>query len=234
MKILDLFCCDGGAAIGMKRACPNAEITGIDIDPHPNYPFQFIQKDILDLDSEWIKSFDFIWASPPCQKHAAITTCLKKKGKIYPDLIGITRKILLESNKPFVIENVVEAQKEMQRDLTLCGLMFGLPIYRHRIFEIHGFNCTQPTHIKHDYSGKNIMYTIISGKKDFTSLHATDPSGRARRNQLTIIPKKEKMQEVMQMPHCESEKYLAEAVHPCYSEYILKQWLNPTQKKLII
>ena len=232
MKILDLFCCDGGASIGIKMACPNSEITGIDIDSHPNYPFKFIQKDIQLLDIGFCKQFDFIWASPPCQKHAAITTCLKKKGKIYPDLIGFTRRLLISSGKPFVIENVVEAQKEMRRDLTLCGLSFNLPIYRHRIFEIEGFNVIQPIHINHKtVQESKQMFTIISGKKDFSSLRKQDPKRNLRR-QLTIIPSKEIMQDIMMMQHSIKEKYIAEAVHPKYSEYILNQFINKKQRIL--
>ena len=62
MRVLDLFCGAGGAAIGLHRAWSDAEILGGDIKPQPHYPFTFVQADamIYPLDG-----FDFIWAIPP-------------------------------------------------------------------------------------------------------------------------------------------------------------------------
>lgn len=61
-RLLDLFCCAGGAGVGYSRA--GFEIVGVDISPQPNYPFEFIQADALTLNSKFIASFDVIHASP--------------------------------------------------------------------------------------------------------------------------------------------------------------------------
>jgi DNA (cytosine-5)-methyltransferase 1 len=43
--------------------------------------------------------------------------------------------MLEEAGKPYVIENVMGAKKEMNRPILLCGTMFDLFIARHRLFE---------------------------------------------------------------------------------------------------
>ena len=124
MKALDLFCGGGGAAIGLHQA-GFTEIVGVDIKPHPNYPFDFVQADIHDLPVN-VADFDFVWASPPCQLFSLGSRAWKRKGanwKNHPDLIPITRETL--KNHPFTcIENVPQAP--IRPDLFLWGVQFGL------------------------------------------------------------------------------------------------------------
>ena len=138
-KALDLFCCAGGAAMGLYRA--GFEVVGVDIKPQPRYPFTFMQTDALIVSLE---GYDFIWASPPCQRFCALRTREDLSG--YPDLIEPIRARLTASGVPFVIENVPGAP--IRRDLMLCGAMFGLRSYRHRYFECN-FPVIQPDHPKH-------------------------------------------------------------------------------------
>lgn len=129
MKVLDLFCGAGGAAMGIHRAWPEAEIVGIDIKPQPRYPFKFVQADAMTFS---LDGFDFIWASPPCQ---AFTNARVIHGNKHPDLLTPTRDRLMKSNATWIIENVPGAP--MRCDVLLCGSMFGSrKLKRHRLFEI--------------------------------------------------------------------------------------------------
>lgn len=136
---LDLFCCAGGAAVGLHRA--GYQVVGVDIDPQPRYPFAFIQADVTKID---FRRFDLVWASPPCQQFCRLRTREDLSG--YPDLIEPVRAKLIASGVTYVIENVPEAP--VRRDLMLCGAMFGLRSYRHRHFEC-SFPIDQPEHPKH-------------------------------------------------------------------------------------
>lgn len=127
MKLLDLFCGAGGAAMGYLRA--GFEVIGVDIKPQPHFPFEFHQADALEYP---LDGFDVIHASPPCQIYSAMQHIRKNKDK-HLDLIDPVRQRLLATSKPYVIENVVGAP--LRVDLMLCGTMFGLRIIRHRIFE---------------------------------------------------------------------------------------------------
>jgi len=143
--ILDLYCGAGGAAMGLRQAFPEAQIIGVDINPQPRYPFTFVQGDAIEyLQRHWSASFDFVWASPPCQ---AYTPLKVTTGKEYPDLVADTRLALEASDSPWIMENVPQAP--FINPIRLCGTMFpGLRVYRHRIFESN-FSVPEPPHPKH-------------------------------------------------------------------------------------
>jgi DNA (cytosine-5)-methyltransferase 1 len=130
-KCLDLFCCAGGAGMGYYLA--GFDVVGVDIEMQPEYPFEFIQADAIKFVKEHGNEFDFIHASPPCQHFTKYNNCRKNLKEKYEDLIEPTRQALIESGKPYVIENVVGAP--LLNPITLCGSMFGLDVRRHRLFE---------------------------------------------------------------------------------------------------
>jgi DNA (cytosine-5)-methyltransferase 1 len=134
-KLLDLFCCAGGAAVGYHRA--GFEVVGVDVKPQPRFPFEFRQGDALEYLREHGQEFDAIHASPPCQKHSTMTAKWGRRAE-HPDLIAPTRKALVKLGKPYVLENVVGAP--LYNAVMLCGSMFGLRsgewyLERHRLFE---------------------------------------------------------------------------------------------------
>jgi len=131
---LDLFSGAGGATAGLQRV--GFEVVGVDIKKQPRYcGDHFIQADACAPPLD-ISRFDFIWASPPCQAHTALKTM--HNAKKHDDFVPATRKLLIESGKPYCIENVPGAP--LRADLILCGTMFGLgtggaELWRHRLFE---------------------------------------------------------------------------------------------------
>ena len=144
LKLLDLFCCAGGSALGYHRA--GFSVTGVDIAHQPNYRFQFIQADALSLDLDFLRQFDAIHASPPCQSYSDLAK-RNGNGDQWPRLIEPVREMLIQADRPWVIENVEGAP--LLNPVVLCGTMFpGLRVIRHRLFETN-FCMPQPNHISH-------------------------------------------------------------------------------------
>jgi hypothetical protein len=146
-RLLDLFCCAGGAGAGYHRA--GFEVVGVDIAPRPAYPFEFHQADAIEYVRAHGHEFDAIHASPPCQAHTSLTKGNRPRGigREHLDLIPATRAALEEVGRPYVIENVTSAP--LRADVTLCGLMFGLRVFRHRLFELGGWAMLQAPHPPH-------------------------------------------------------------------------------------
>lgn len=143
MKILDLYCGAGGAAMGYYQACNDlgipVRIIGIDKDPQPDYPFEFVRGDAVIAGYKYGKSVDFIHSSPPCQLFSIATNKHKQNGYQYPNLIPATRHMIQVSGKPGIIENVMQAP--IMDDLILRGDMFGLKVIRRRKFELVNTFC---------------------------------------------------------------------------------------------
>ncbi|MFE3027998.1 DNA cytosine methyltransferase [Nocardia tengchongensis] len=143
-RLLDLFCCAGGAAKGYHDA--GFQVVGVDLVEQPRYPFEFHRGDALEFLAAHGHEFDAIHASPPCQASCTLTAGTNQ-GREYPQLIPDTREALAQLGVPTVIENVQGAK--LRRDVTLCGEMFGLGVIRHRYFELSGWSMPQPAHVRH-------------------------------------------------------------------------------------
>lgn len=142
-KLLDLFCGQGGAAAGYDAA--GFEVWGVDIDPQPKYPYAFIRADALGVlrDNSFMVQFAAVHASPPCQ---AYSNAQKIQKRDHPELIAPVRELLQRSSLPWVIENVEGAP--LIDPTMLCGAMFGMRTYRHRLFET-SFPVAAPAHPEH-------------------------------------------------------------------------------------
>lgn len=140
-RLLDLFCCAGGAGMGYHQA--GFEVTGVDVDQQPRYPFRFIQADALAFLMEFGHEYDAVHASPPCQR---FTNAQKIQGNQHPDYLESVRGLLQTDGRPYIIENVPGAP--LINPVVLCGAMFGLKTYRHRLFESN-IPVVAPEHPEH-------------------------------------------------------------------------------------
>jgi DNA (cytosine-5)-methyltransferase 1 len=140
--LLDLFCGAGGAAVGYHRA--GFEVVGVDIVPQPRYPFEFRLGHALE-DPDDLASFDAVHASPPCQAYSRLRRLPWLAGREYWDSVPPTLEKLATWGLPWVVENVPGSGLQ---GVTLCGLSFGLPTYRHRVFAASFLLMGLP-HLKH-------------------------------------------------------------------------------------
>lgn len=131
--------------MGYHRA--GCEVVGVDLDGDcaAEYPFEFHQGDAIQYLLTHGHEFDLIHASPPCQKYTPLNAY---NHKTYPDLIAPTREAMVKVGLPYVIENVEAAKPELRDPVMLCGPMFGLKVYRHRLFEA-SFPLVPPAHPAH-------------------------------------------------------------------------------------
>ena len=201
MRLLDLFCGAGGAGMGYHRA--GFEVTGVDINPQPHYPFEFHQGDA----TVWpLDGFDVIHASPPCQRYSS-TASLHNAD--HPDLYAATRSRLQAADVPWTIENVIGAPYES--GIVLCGSMFGLGVWRHRNFET-SFAVLAPS-CRHDLVPTPIDVTGTGGPRRISS--RSDGGGGDSR-------KPKSMDEASRVMGIDwmTRREISQAIPPAYTEWI--------------
>jgi len=195
-KLLDMYCCAGGAGFGYHLA--GFDVVGVDIKPQPHYPFEMVVGDAIQVAKMRREEFDAFHASPPCQ---AFTKARKLQGNSHPNLVGVTRDFLHSTGAPWCIENVPGAP--LINPAVLCGLMFGLNLYRHRLFETNFYLPKlehRPHHAPQAKMGRPALSTeILQVVGHFSGVP------RARRE--------------MQCPWM-SQYELAQAIPPKYTEFI--------------
>jgi len=102
--------------MGYHRA--GFDVTGVDIEPQPRYPFEFIQADATAFP---LDGFDAYAASPPCDDHSALAIVNAAKGTGW--MLEATLARFASLGAPWVVENVEMA--DMPGSVKLCGSEFG-------------------------------------------------------------------------------------------------------------
>src|SRR6201986_750351 len=115
--------------MGYHRA--GFEVVGVDIEPQPNYPFEFVQADALNFAWMWSDAYDAIHASPPCQHDTTMNNRYPDAAARHPDLIGPTKELLRQIGLPFVVETVGGARRKLNHPIVLCARALGCGVARH-------------------------------------------------------------------------------------------------------
>jgi len=222
--LLDLFCGEGGAAIGYRRA--GFDVVGVDIRAMPRYPFTFIKQDVTQLTLN-LKLFDAIHASPPCQEHSTLRALWNVD---YPDLISYTRALLESADCPTVIENVAGAP--LKRASTICGAAMGnvmrLPqggyyLRRHRLFETDWSMTVLPCKCDH-YRAKGYQCVGVYGTGTHQVTKRDEHGRRAVRSPAETGMTVAMQRKLMGMPHG-SARTLSQAIPPSYTWWVGTQLL---------
>lgn len=213
--------------MGYHRA--GFDVVGVDIEPQPHYPFEFVQGCAVDLMSteEWRcwggpEGFDAIHASPPCQRFSDLAK-RNGNGHEWPDLIEPVRVLLQAAGLPWVIENVEGAP--LCGYVKLCGTMFpGLRVIRHRLFET-SFPLDHydlPTHGDHP-----LVFTHDKRKSHYGQLDQDSAFVQVTGGGNATVANKGAAMGIDWMNGAE----LNEAIPPAYAEFIGTQlWKNDVTK----
>ena len=213
-RVLDLYCCAGGAGMGYWRA--GFDVLGVDITPRPRYPFRFLLADALDAMHWYGQEFDLIHTSPPCQYSCALTKGTNRGKRQHTNLIPITRDVLNWYGVPYVIENVQGS--ELRRDLTLCGEMFGLGVLRHRYFEIGNWLANTAPHQPHRGPVRGWRHGVYRDGPYIAAYGKGGGKGSVA-----------EMQAAMGITWTGVHEELTEAIPPAYTEYIGREFITTAE-----
>lgn len=200
-------------------------VIGVDIDPQPRYPFEFIRADAMTFPLE---GFDFVHASPPCQRFSQLTHVHGHHHREkHPDLIAGIRKRLEETGVPYAIENVIGSP--LRTPVKLCGSMFAetFQLRRHRLFEtsfpVAQRKCqhkAQPFTVGvygHTGQGANRRRDAFVSRTPVKDWRDPVPAERGMANSLSDW-------KVAMGIDWMTAKELSQAIPPTYTKYIIEQY----------
>src|SRR3954470_12261559 len=197
----------------MGYAQAGFEVEGIDVVAQPHYPFCFHERNALACSAQFLRSFDVVHASPPCQAHSDLKT---RTTTHYPDLISLTRQMLVQAGVPYVIENVDTAP--LIDPILLCGTMFKeLRVIRHRLFESN-----LPTYTPNVHPAHPLMFTHDKRKSQYGRLDQWTSYIQVTGGGAIIENKLQAMGIDWKMTHPE----VNEAVPPPYTRWLGSQILE--------
>lgn len=177
----------------------------------PHYPFTFVQGDALEYAALHWMEYDLIHASPPCQGYSQTKTMPWVNTDQYPKLVEPVRQLLKDTGKPYVIENVPGSP--LVEPIMLCGLMFNMRIFRHRLFEVHPFILSVP-HVDHPKGAVTNSFRKYSSFATGASHISMTGHNFSKRDAVIAMN-----------GDCDwmTREEIAECVPPVYTEFIARQ-----------
>ncbi len=242
-RLADLGCCAGGAARGYHAA--GFDVTGWDIEPQKNYPYRFIQWDVLKQDPIIAGvNHEAFHASPSCKGYTALRTA--HNAKTHAREIPAFVDWLNATGRPWVLENVEEAMDEMMDlvgrrcpypPILLCGSHFGLGtqghrLERHRLF-LASFQLQPPEafhvagHLAHYH---NLDIPVIGVYGGHARNRSAKFGGRTTKDRW-VGGHKTAMAEALGLPlGVMTTDEMSEAIPPVYAEFIGHQLMREAMK----
>jgi DNA (cytosine-5)-methyltransferase 1 len=210
VKLLDLFCGAGGCSMGYAHA--GFDVVGVDLEPQPDYPFEFHQADAMSFP---LDGFDAIHASPPCQGETSLRVL--HQDREYERLLVPTLERFAELDVPWIVENVDNAEAPAHiYKVRLCGSSFGLRVRRHRWFWSNVGLLVPPC----DHRSQTGRLLGVYGNSDGAHEEGFKHPGRKRGpRQATTV----EARQVMGMPWVTKRRGLTNAIPPAYTEYLGRQ-----------
>jgi hypothetical protein len=213
-RLLDAFNCAGGASWGYHLA--GWDVEGIEINPRPDYPFKQHVGDAVDFIREHGHEYDAVVGSPPCQALTTLTQGNRARGwtDTHVDLIAATREAMIATGRPYIIENVIGAHPQLRHPVMLCGLSFGLRVFRHRLFESN-VDLAAPEHPSHKGHRVAGWRHGVKHDGDMFAVYG-DGGGKGTTAE---------WQAAMGIDWTEDRACLAEAIPPAYAQHLGQQLL---------
>lgn len=230
IKLLDLCCGAGGCSMGYKLAAAelgmDIQLTGVDVEPQKNYPFEFVQEDAISFLAREGRGFTHIHASPPCQEFTHISNAkdaAKTNGHKGLLFLCELRVMMYQANLPGVIENVMGAP--LIKDIILDGRMFGLKVIRRRIFETVNWFTMKPgvPAYKRGMVARGECMTVAG--------HGSNKNRRGNKWQVegkTVLSKRRNAMGIDWM----TDREITQAIPPAYTKYIGMEFLKSSNKNI--
>lgn len=231
-KLLDWYCCQGGAAKGYADA--GFEVIGMDHKPQPRYPYTMFVVDCLKPPQLLLDWADVHHASPPCQFGSEVTPADKRAS--HHNLIPQTRKLLLATGKPFSIENVrAVATAHLIDPIYLTGTMFNMHVVdsRGRRFDLsrtRGFEVNWPLVSPWDPGPAHPIANVFGSHLRVRSGEFRTGGKTARTVDLPGEDRGALARDLMEMPWA-TMTGMSEAVPPPFTEEIGRQLIDYLKKR---